>query len=52
MIPYYDLKSIHLGEINSMKKVASEVIESGNYIFATEKFEEEFELDSSYMLEN
>jgi len=42
MIPYYDLKSIHLGEINSMKKVASEVIESGNYIFATEKFEEEF----------
>lgn len=42
MIPYYDLKSVHSGEVLDMQKVACEVIKSGDYIFGTDKFEEEF----------
>lgn len=42
MIPFYSFKEIHSPIEEELIKKSAEVIRSGNYVFGTEKFEEEF----------
>lgn len=42
MIPFYSFKEIHKNIEQDLCAVASNVISSGNYVFSTQKFEEEF----------
>lgn len=42
MIPFYSFKEIHDPVQDELIAKASEIIQSGNYVFGTEKFEEEF----------
>lgn len=42
MIPFYNLKNIHENINNELLAAAKKVIESGDYVFGTDKFEEEF----------
>ena len=42
MIPFYSFEKIHGSIEKELIKKASEIISSGNYVFGTNKFEEEF----------
>lgn len=42
MIPFYSFKNIHSSLENQLIESAADVIQSGSYVFGTEKFEEEF----------
>lgn len=42
LIPFYNFKEIHEPIQEELIQKSSEIIKSGNYVFATEKFEEEF----------
>lgn len=42
MIPFYSFKEIHHSIADELIQKAESVIRSGNYVFGTEKFEEEF----------
>jgi len=42
MIPFYSFKEIHQPILNELIGTSSHIIDSGNYVFGTEKFEEEF----------
>jgi dTDP-4-amino-4,6-dideoxygalactose transaminase len=42
MIPFYSFKEIHGSVIDELLQKSELVIRSGNYVFGTEKFEEEF----------
>jgi len=42
MIPFYSFKEIHRSIEDDLIDSASKIIKSGNYVFGTEKFEEEF----------
>lgn len=42
MIPYYNIKNINQQNINELSTVAEEIIQKGNFLFSTDKFEEEF----------
>lgn len=42
MIPFYSFKEIHGSVIDELLQKSESVIRSGNYVFGTEKFEEEF----------
>lgn len=42
MIPFYSFKNIHQEIENDLINAASNIISSGNYVFGTNKFEEEF----------
>jgi dTDP-4-amino-4,6-dideoxygalactose transaminase len=42
MIPFYSFKDIHFNIENDLFNSAKKVIQSGNYVFGTDKFEEEF----------
>lgn len=42
MIPFYSFTEIHKNILNELIQKSESVIRSGNYVFGTEKFEEEF----------
>lgn len=42
MIPFYSFKEIHKSVLDELIQKSESVIRSGNYVFGTEKFEEEF----------
>jgi dTDP-4-amino-4,6-dideoxygalactose transaminase len=42
MIPFYSFKEIHGIIENELIRQSSDIIKSGNYVFGTDKFEEEF----------
>lgn len=42
MIPFYSFKEIHGSVIDELIQKSESVIRSGNYVFGTDKFEEEF----------
>ena len=42
MIPFYSFKEIHQSVLAELIQKSESVIRSGNYVFGTEKFEEEF----------
>jgi|TARA_B110000503_G_C7125584_1_gene404441 dTDP-4-amino-4,6-dideoxygalactose transaminase len=42
VIPFFNLQSLHQEYLDELKQKASSVIESGNYILGTQRFEEEF----------
>jgi len=42
MIPFYSFKEIHQNVMDELIQKSESVIRSGNYVFGTEKFEEEF----------
>jgi len=41
-IPFYDMNSIHRGIVSELSRVSEEVIKNNNYVFGSDKFEEEF----------
>lgn len=42
LIPYYKFNEIHAEIADQLSAVAKQVIDSGNYVFGTQQFEEEF----------
>ncbi len=42
MIPFYSFEEIHKSVLDELIQKSESVIRSGNYVFGTEKFEEEF----------
>lgn len=42
MIPFYDMKAVNDPCIEELCAKSAEIIKSGNYVFGTDKFEEEF----------
>ena len=42
MIKFYDMKSVNSNSLEELHQASKKIIESGNYVFGTDRFEEEF----------